>query len=145
MSDLLAAYPSIYETDVAWGEMDAFQHVNNTVYIRYFESARILYFRHTPMMEEMKATGIGPILHSISCRYRFPLTYPDRVQVGVRVVALGKDRLTVHHRLVSVQHERIAAEGEGVIVMFDYRHNRKATISPTLRAAIARIEGWAEG
>ncbi|NOZ71145.1 MAG: acyl-CoA thioesterase [Chloroflexi bacterium] len=142
MTDLLADYPSIYETDVAWGEMDAFQHVNNAVYIRYFESARILYFRHTPMMQEMEATGIGPILHSISCRYRFPLTYPDRIRVGVRVLELGEDRLTVHHRLLSVQHERIAADGEATIVMFDYRHNRKAAISPSLRAAIARMEGW---
>lgn len=142
MTNLLADYPSIYETDVAWGEMDAFQHVNNAVYIRYFESARILYFRHTPMMQEMEATGIGPILHSISCRYRFPLTYPDRIRVGVRVLELGEDRLTVHHLLLSVQHERIAADGEATIVMFDYRHNRKAVLSPSLRAAIARIEGW---
>jgi acyl-CoA thioester hydrolase len=36
MSDLLAGYPIIYETDVAWGEMDAFQHVNNVYYFRYF-------------------------------------------------------------------------------------------------------------
>lgn len=144
MTDLLADYPIIYETDVVWGEMDAFQHVNNTVYIRYFESARILYFRRIPMMQEMEVTGIGPILHSISCRYRFPLTYPDHVRVGMRVLELGEDRLTVHHRLVSVQHGLIAAEGAGIVVMFDYQHHQKAPISPTLRAAIARLEGWEE-
>lgn len=142
MSDLLQDYPVVYETDVAWGEMDAFQHVNNVVYLRYFESARIKYFHHTPMMSEMEETGVGPILHSVSCRFRFPLTYPDRVRVGVRVKEVGEDRLVVHHRVVSVRHERIAAEGDGVVVMFDYRNNRKARVSETLAAAIARLEGW---
>ncbi len=142
MSELLKDYPVIYETDVAWGHMDAFQHVNNVVYFRYFESARIKYFESTPMMEEMEKTGVGPILHSIGCRFRFPLTYPDRVQVGVRVTKLGEDRLFLHHRAISVQQNRIAAEGEGVVVMFDYRNNRKAAVSPTLREAIARLEGW---
>ncbi len=144
MADWLAAYPVIYETDVAWGDMDAFQHLNNIIYIRYFESARILYFRHTPMMEEMEATGVGPILHSVCCRYRFPLTYPDRVRVGVRVLDIGEDRLTVHHRVVSVQHNRIAAEGEGIVVMYDYKRNQKAPVSPTLRAAIERLEASVE-
>ena len=142
MSDLLAGYPVVYETDVAWGEMDAFQHVNNIRYFRYFESARIQYFSRTPMMDEMTATGVGPILHSICCRYRFPLSYPDRIRVGVRVLEVGADRLTVHHRLISVRHQRIAAEGEGTVVMFDYKRNQKAPVSPTLRAAIAQLEGW---
>jgi len=140
MPDHLTDYPVIYETDVAWGEMDAFGHVNNIIYIRYFESGRITYFNQTPMMQEMAETGVGPILHSITCRYRFPLTYPDRVRVGVRVTELGEDRMTVHHRAISVQHNRIAAEGDGIVVMFDYNRNQKAAISPTLAAAIARLE-----
>ncbi|NOX62259.1 MAG: acyl-CoA thioesterase [Chloroflexi bacterium] len=141
-SPLLDDYPIIYETDVAWGEMDAFQHVNNVVYFRYFESARLKYFERTSMLQEMEETGVGPILHSIGCRFRFPLTYPDRIQVGVRVLTLGEDRLTLHHRVVSERHQRIAAEGEGIVVMYDYRNNRKARLSLTLRSAIAELEGW---
>ncbi|NUQ37150.1 MAG: acyl-CoA thioesterase [Caldilineales bacterium] len=145
MTDLLAAYPVIYETDVAWGEMDAFQHVNNIIYFRYFESARLHYFQQTPLLAEMEVTGVGPILHSIHCRYRFPLTFPDRVRVGVRVTEMAEDRITVHHRAVSARHNRIAAEGEGVVVMFDYRRNHKAALSPTLRAAIQRLEAVVSG
>ena len=43
MHELLALYPVTLALRVAWGDMDAFQHVNNTVYFRYFESARIAY------------------------------------------------------------------------------------------------------
>ncbi len=140
MTDLLADYPVIYEADVAWGEMDAFQHVNNVAYFRYFETGRVKYLEATGAMAAMERTGIGPILHSINCRYRFPLTYPDRVRVGVRVTDVGEDRFTVHHRLVSTRHGRIAAEGDGVVVMFDYRRNQKAAVPDFLRAAIAALE-----
>ncbi len=39
----LSVYPVIYDQKVAWGDMDAFGHVNNVQYYRYIESSRILY------------------------------------------------------------------------------------------------------
>jgi len=62
---------------VAWGEMDAFQHVNNVVYFKYFESARINYFEETGINAHMQTTGVGPILGNTQCRFKAPLTYPD--------------------------------------------------------------------
>lgn len=41
MEKFLAQHPIVTEIPVAWGEMDALQHVNNVVYFRYFETARI--------------------------------------------------------------------------------------------------------
>ena len=41
MEELTREYPVIIELPVAWGDMDAFAHVNNTAYFKYFESARI--------------------------------------------------------------------------------------------------------
>ena len=64
---------------VQWGDMDAFQHVNNTVYFRYFENARLEYFRRPGWFEFERATGIGPILASTQARFRRPLTYPDTI------------------------------------------------------------------
>ena len=101
MHDLLAGYPVIIEIPVAWGEMDAFQHVNNIVYFRYFESARITYFERTGLIAYMEQNGIGPILASTQCKFKFPLTYPDTVRVGVRVGDLGEDRFTMYYRVVS--------------------------------------------
>lgn len=145
MDDLLAGYPVVLAINIAWGEMDAFQHINNVIYFRYFESGRVKYLDEMGAMSEMERNGIGPILHSIGCRFRFPLTYPDRIRVGVRVTELGEDRFTLHHRIVSERHNRIAAEGEGLVVMFDYRRNEKAPLPDFLRDAIARLEGWEKG
>jgi acyl-CoA thioester hydrolase len=46
MKELISTYPVVIEIPIAWGDMDAFQHVNNKVYFKHFESARILYFEN---------------------------------------------------------------------------------------------------
>lgn len=137
---LLADFPVVIETPVAWGEMDAFGHVNNVVYFRYFESSRIAYFREMGLEEFLDQSGVGPILASINCRFKFPLTFPDIVWVGATVSEIGEDRLTMRHRIVSQRHQRVAAEGEGVVVTYDYQAARKAPIPAAVREAIVRIE-----
>ncbi len=126
----LASFPIVVEMPVAWGDMDAFAHVNNTVYLRWFESARIAYFERVDALGIKARTGIGPILASTQCRFKVPLTYPDSVVAGVRVRpdSIGDDRFTMEHAVWSVRHERIAAEGDGVIVTFDYEAGRRAPI-----------------
>jgi acyl-CoA thioester hydrolase len=145
MQDLLADFPVVLEIPVAWGEMDAFQHVNNIVYLRYAESARIAYLDRAGLRDAMQTTGIGPILASIGCRYKFPLTYPDTVRIGTRVSDIGADRFTVLFRIVSTRHGRIVAEGDSVIVSYDYRSGRKAPLPPEVRAAIEALEGTRPG
>ena len=44
-AELLAGFPVIVEQAVVWGDMDSYSHVNNVVYFRYFENARLEYFR----------------------------------------------------------------------------------------------------
>src|SRR5260370_40013512 len=95
IKNLLAGFPVIVELPVVWGEMDSYRHVNNVVYFRYFESARLEYFRRLDWFEYEKETGIGPILAATQARYRKPLTYPDTISVGARVSELGADRLTM--------------------------------------------------
>ena len=79
--------------------MDAFQHLNNVVYFRYFEDARITYFEKVGMLERMEAEGEGPILASTQCRYRIPITYPDQVSVGSCVRELTDGRFTMYYRV----------------------------------------------
>ena len=76
VSDLLREFPVVIEMPVRWGDMDAFNHVNNVVYLRYFESARIAYFERLGFGISIAEQGIGPILASTSCEFKFPLTYP---------------------------------------------------------------------
>ncbi len=140
IEELLTGYPVVVELPVAWGEMDAFQHVNNVVYFRYFENARILYSKKAGLHAIKEQTGIGPILGSTSCRYKFPLTYPDTVSVGAKTVHIAEDRFTMQYVIVSHRHGKIAADGDGVIVIYDYRESRKTAMPDEIRSRLVAIE-----
>lgn len=140
MEHLLRGFPVVIEIPVAWGEMDAFQHVNNIVYFRYFESARIAYFERLDLIEFMNQTGIGPILASTQCRFKIPLTYPDTVSVGTRVSQIEPDRFVMECVVVSRRLQQVAAEGSGLIVSYDYRERKKAPIPPEMKQRILALE-----
>ena len=106
MSNLLEGFPVITEIPVAWGEMDALNHVNNVVYFRYFETARLDYFADIGLMEEMQVTQTGPVLSETSSRYRRPVTYPDNLLVGSRVSELAEDSFVMEYKIVSKQQCR---------------------------------------
>lgn len=143
MNNLLKSFPVIITIPVAWGEMDAFQHVNNVIYFKYFESVRIAYFERMDLMAFMQETGIGPILASTQCKYKVPLTYPDTVSVGTRILTIEEDRFVMEYIVVSQNRNIVAAEGEGVIVSFDYRKGAKALLPDEVKRRIKTIEASA--
>jgi acyl-CoA thioester hydrolase len=137
----LAEYPAVIALPVQWGDQDAFGHVNNTVPIRWFESARTAYLERGGLAHLMTGAGLGPILASITCRYRRQLNYPDTVYVGARTAQLGRSSMSMEHAVYSQSLGEIAAEGESVIVIFDYGANRPRRIPADVRAAIEKLEG----
>jgi len=125
--------------------MDAMNHVNNIVYFRYFESARIAYFEKAGMFSYMTETGIGPILATISCKFEIPLSYPDKVLIGAKVGSIEDDRFVMNHLVVSEKHQKVAAEGDGVIVAFNYREGKKVTVPEVMKQKIIDIQKAAPG
>ena len=140
MGNSIDGYPVVIEIPVVWGEMDAFQHVNNIVYFRYFENARIVYYEKLDVLDLMSRTTIGPILAATSCRFRMPLTYPDKVLIGAKVTNIEEDRFTMNHLVFSTIHQKVAAEGDAVVVAFNYRENKKVPIPDALRQRILDVE-----
>src|SRR5262245_48818474 len=136
----LALFPVVVELDVAWGDMDSYAHVNNVVYFRYFENARIAYLDRIGWSALKLDAGLGPILHSTSARFRRAVTYPDHLQVGARVTDIQPDLVTFEFKLVSEKLNAVACEGQGVIVSFDYRAGAKTPIPDAIRRAIEELE-----
>jgi acyl-CoA thioester hydrolase len=143
VKELLAGFPVVVEQAVVWGDMDAYGHVNNVVYFRYFENARLEYFRCMGWMEVEQETGIGPILAATSARFRKALVYPDQIRIGARVIRLGEDRFTLEHRIVSERLGGLVTEGEGTVVAFHHVRGEKALLPEVLRQRIHTLEGGA--
>jgi acyl-CoA thioester hydrolase len=145
MHELLKSYPVVIELPVLWGEMDAMAHVNNAVYFRYFESARVEYFGKIGFGRTSDTSPIGPILGTVRCRFRVPLTYPDTILVGARVIDIKADRFTMEHIVVSRSKDAVAAEGDGVIVSFNYEKNSKAPLPDPIKQRIQALETARKG
>ena len=137
---LLEGFPVIVDIPVYWGDQDYFQHVNNVAYFRYFEQARIAYFDRIKVWEFLEKTGIAPIMASTRCRFRAPLSHPDVVSIGASVSDIGRDRLTMKYIVASHRLSKIAAEGDGVLVTYDYRNNRKVPVPDELKRNILDLE-----
>jgi acyl-CoA thioester hydrolase len=138
---LLAGFPVRVTVPVQWGDQDAFGHVNNTVYFRWMESARIAYGHRIGLFEPLAVQRIGPILASTSCDYRRPVNFPDTIHVGIRLTRIGRTGLAHELRIVSQEQQAVVAEGTATTVVFDYGANRPHPVPVEVRQAIAALEG----
>jgi acyl-CoA thioester hydrolase len=141
----LDGWPIVVEIPVAWGEMDANGHVNNAVFFRYFETARIAYLAAIDFVGGNPHAGIGPILGWPECRFRRPLYFPDMVRVGARTTEVSDNRFTMQYAIVSRRDGATAAEGAGIVVAYDYERGEKATLPAPVRRAIAALESATHG
>jgi acyl-CoA thioester hydrolase len=136
-------WPVTMEMPVAWGDMDALGHVNNLVYLRWFESARVTYFERLALAEDMRARRAGPILARQEIDYRRPLSYPDRVRVETGITRLGKSSFTMGFRITRADGGDLVAQGQGVVVMVDYASGKALPLGEAFMATVAALEGRA--
>ena len=135
----LADYPVAVEFPLAWGEMDSFGHVNNIIYFRYFESARIACFDRIGYPALMAESDVGPILAATECRFRIPLTYPDELIAGTVIESIGEDEFEMGYAVFSRRKDAVAARGSGRIVSFDYRGQARVPIPAAIRDGLQSL------
>jgi acyl-CoA thioester hydrolase len=138
MNQFRDEYTYIMEGRVEWADMDAFQHVNNTIYLRYFERVRMELLRESGVMDYLDKHRVGPILASTSCRFKLPLAYPDPILIGTRIEEPAEDSFTMHYAVFSVDAGRVAAQGEGHLVYYDYAGGGRTPIPGDLRQALIK-------
>jgi acyl-CoA thioester hydrolase len=136
---MLNAYPVTVTEEIIWGDMDAFQHVNNTVYFRYFESARMAFMLKTSMLDTLKQNNIGPILASTHCDFRAPLSYPDSIHIGARVTDIQERKISMEFIVLSEKLNQVAAEGSGLMVYYDYAVGKACNIPTNIVTAIQNL------
>ena len=136
---LLSDYPVYAYRQVNWGDMDAARHVNNTIYLRWAEVGRSAYLDESiPSWMKEKNTTVGPVLAKLTCKYIFPVRYPDTVWIGTRPIERMEDRIIFENLMVSEAHERVVAKIEAAMGMFDFVKNQKVLVSDEFWEAISQ-------
>ena len=143
-------WPITIEIPVLWGDMDNFGHVNNIVYLKWFETARVEVIKKALGLEEVQMdeikekNGFGPILANFKINYRIPLKYPDKVYASARVKegGIGNSSFIIEYLMTSEKNaEAVVADGESVIVIINYREGSKMRIDDEMRNKLMSMGG----
>lgn len=133
------SYPVSLSIDVAWGDMDAYGHVNNTIFFRYFESVRVAYFRAIQELAEAKV-NFASVVARATCDYLAPVVFPDKLLVQAKISKLGTSSFTMEYNLTSTAQKKLVAKGEAVIVCIDRNSGKAQPITQDIRKIIEQLE-----
>jgi acyl-CoA thioester hydrolase len=127
---------------IRWGDMDAMGHVNNTVYFRFMEQARISWFdRLVPEAEAWQSTGI--VIANASCNYKRAMTYPGTVEVRLYVGPPGGASVPTFYDLRVDSDPEPYADGAAVVVFIDMKTQKSKRIPAAIRERLERAEAAA--
>ncbi|MEW6045029.1 MAG: thioesterase family protein [Bacillota bacterium] len=132
------------EEDVRFRDLDALGHVNNAVYLTYFEQARIAYFQHLGWTWPQRAEEWFFILAEARCTYRSAARLGERLRISVAVSDVGRSSFRMRYRIAEVSAGRLVAEGETVQVAYDYEQHRSVPLPDDVRRRLAEFEGRPE-
>jgi acyl-CoA thioester hydrolase len=123
---------------IRWGDMDALGHVNNTVYFRYMESARIAFLEEGA--GNIDPSGEGPVIVTAYCSFLKQLTYPGEVEVRTFAAAPGRSSVEITHeiRLVDASGEApvVHAEGGAKVVWVNFAAEKSVPLPQAFRALL---------
>ena len=121
---------------VRWGDMDAFNHVNNAQYLRYLEEARVQWLAGIPGMS--LTDRIAPVLVASNVNYRKPIEWPSQIVVELFIEKLGNSSLTMGHRMLASEDSTVLySDGSVVMVWIDTQTGKSMALPEAVRAACA--------
>jgi len=138
----LDIFPVVIEHKIQWSDMDAYGHVNNVVYFRYIENARIAYYEAMDKYAYEDQTGTRFVVAKTGCTFKLPLTYPDTLLIGARVTEIKGSHIAMKYCIVSTAQTAVAAEADAVIVSYHYGRGKKVRFPKELAENITELEGW---
>jgi acyl-CoA thioester hydrolase len=128
------------QVPMRWSDMDAYGHVNNVVFLQYFEMARVDLFFERASLEERTGLRRGTVVAAHDIQYKLPVVYSPRpldVQIWVSEVRAAAFRC--HYEVFD--HDNLAVTGSTLLVPFDFSINRPRRLTPDEKDFLAR---WAD-
>ena len=122
---------------VRWGDMDAYGHVNNALYMRYLEEARVQLLAE--IGAAMDGNGIDPVIINVGCTFLRPVTYPATVIINSYVGEIGRSSFMLHYELSTVADpDTLYSEGYSKVVWMDHTSGRSVPLPTAIRSRITQ-------
>lgn len=120
---------------VRWGDMDAYGHVNNAMYLRYLEEARVQLL--AKMGASMDGNGVDPVVINVGCTFYKPVVYPDTLSIACYVKDPGRSSFMTHYQIFSAADSRTpVSDGYAKVVWMDHHSGKSVPLPEQIRAQI---------
>ncbi len=135
-----AAFPWFTAIDTRWADNDVYGHVNNVQYYAYFDSAVNRQLIEAGVLDPASSPVIGLVVET-RCNFFASVAFPDRLQLGLRVIKLGHS--SVHYRIGLFRGDdaECRALGHFVHVYVDRASQRPVAVPAAVRAALSPLQG----
>lgn len=126
----------IIKLPVRWGDMDAFNHVSNVVYLRYIEDCRGQWMQSVPSRWQQADTG--PVVANININYRRPLYWPETLEVTLVPDPPGRSSIRLLHEIRSAEPDSIGektvyADASSTLVWIDKKTGEAVPLPGVIR------------
>jgi acyl-CoA thioester hydrolase len=130
-----SAYPAFLAIPTRWMDNDVYGHVNNVTYYSYFDTVVNEHLVRACGLDIARAPAIGVVVET-ACRFHKPITFPDVVDAGMRVVAIGRSSVRYEIGLFRQGDDDAEAAGRFVHVWVDREVRRPVRVPERIRAAL---------
>ena len=130
-----ADYPHFTAISTRWSDNDAYRHVNNVVYYGFFDTAVNQMLIEAGALDIEGSPSVGLVVET-QCRYFAPVSFPDRVSVGLRVAHLGRSSIRYELAVFRNDEPQACAQGHFVHVYVDRAGQRPVALPAGVLAAV---------
>ncbi|MFZ5630769.1 MAG: acyl-CoA thioesterase [Spirochaetota bacterium] len=135
------------ETVVRWRDLDAYNHVNNSVYLNYFEEGRIAYYFRLAELAGVPADnpeifdGFSTVLASTNIEFKGQGRLHETLVIGIRYTAIRKIFLEAEYGIYNKETGQLLARGTSTQVAVDLKNNKPMRVNASFTAMAQKLEG----
>ena len=134
-----AQYRHFLPIQTRWSDNDVYGHVNNVVYYSWFDTVVNEYLIASGALDIAASKVVGLVV-ATHCNYFSELSFPQRVEAGLRAAHIGTSSVRYEVALFAEGHSLASAQGHFIHVYVDRASRRPVALPPLLRAAVERIK-----
>ncbi|KAJ7363947.1 HotDog domain-containing protein [Mycena albidolilacea] len=131
-------YPYFLSYRTRWGDNDQYSHVNNAVYYLWFDSIVNTYLIERCGLDPATSPFIGLVISSF-CEFFAPLSFPQVVDLGLRVTKLGNSSVTYEVGVFAEGRDEPAAVGGYTHVFVERVERKSAPMAAGLREGLGKL------
>ena len=128
-----------YSQAIRFTDCDIFGHINNAIYLTFFEEARIYYF-NLLLGDEWNWETNGFIIRTNEVEYLFPIFHKDTIQIEITLSNLGQTSFELFYTIKNKNTNNIVTKGKSLIIYYNHLTKEKKVLDKLLSNALLKLK-----